>query len=346
MPPGPRGGVAWGPRRDHPYQVMTPGEPKHYYLRVSLTEACAFRCPYCLPEGPKALTPRRDLLSPAEIGRAVRVLSELGVTKVRLTGGEPLQRQGCVEIAGEIARIAAIRDLSLTTNGEYLAALAGPLKAAGVRRLNVHLDSLDPARFRAIARRSDLAQVLRGIDAAVEAGFSPVKINTVVMAGINDGEIFDLCRFALERRLTVRFIELMNTGSAPDFFRRHFVSAAEIRRRIAERYRLAPRFQERGSSPAREWLLEGGEAVVGFIASESEPFCDRCNRLRLTADGRFARCLYEAGGIGVRDLLRDPSVSDEELKAVLAAAIGEKRSHHPEFGKTGEQPFSMSQVGG
>src|SRR3990172_3459070 len=170
MPPGPHGGVAWGPRRGHPYRVMMPGEPKHYYLLVSLTEACAFRCPYCLPDGPKHLTPQRGLLSPPEIGRSVRILSELGVTKVRLTGGEPLQRQGCVEIAGEIARVAAIRDLSLTTNGEHLAKLAGPLRDAGVRRLNVHLDSLDSARFSAIARRSDLREVLRGIDAAAAAG--------------------------------------------------------------------------------------------------------------------------------------------------------------------------------
>lgn len=317
---------------------------RSYNLRISLTDACAFRCPYCLPDGPGALTPRQELLTAPELHRLVSLLTELGVDRVRLTGGEPLQRADCLKLVEALRLVPGIREIALTTNGEHLAAKADALAAAGVDRINVHLDSLRPDRFRALARRSTLKDVLAAIERAREAGLNPVRINTVVMAGINDDELEDFCEFALSSGLSVRFIEMMNTGSAQDFFRRHFISAAVLRDRIARRYRLRALDAERGSAPALEYELEG-RGRIGFIASETEPFCARCDRLRLTADGRLSRCLYESGGVPLKGLLRSGAL-DEILRETLARAIGEKRSHHPEFGATGAVPFSMSQIGG
>ncbi len=325
---------------------MNPAASRKYYLRVSLTEACAFRCPYCLPDGPSRITPRPELLTPAEIGRAVRVLSSLGVDRVRLTGGEPLQRRECLEVVEQLSQVKEIRDIALTTNGEHLARLAGKLKKAGLKRVNVHLDSLKPERFLALARNASLEEVLEGIAAAREAELGPIKINAVIMRGVNDDEILDFCEFALRWGVTVRFIELMNTGSAQDFFKRHFMPAAEIRDRVSGRYRLEEPDGPRGSRPAEEFPISGGKAAVGSIASESEPFCAACDRLRLTADGRFARCLYEPGGVSIRALLRDPAASDDQLQEVFATGIAGKRSWHPTFGRTGERPFAMAEIGG
>lgn len=318
----------------------------HYYLRLSLTEACAFRCPYCLPEGPKLVTPPSQALSIVEIQRIVGLLAKQGVNRVRLTGGEPLHRKDVLDVVKTLKGIPGIREVALTTNGELLGPLAGPLKEAGLDRINIHLDSLKEDKFFQIARRSDLGTVLESIAAAIGAGLSPVKINAVIMRGVNDDELPAFCDFAVRWNVTVRFIELMNTGSAQDFFKRHFISAAEMRERIGERYTLEPRFDDRGAAPAEEYNLAELGATVGFIASESEPFCASCNRLRLTADGRLTRCLYEQSGIPLRAHLREYGTSDEELATILAEAIAGKRSHHPEFGKTGEIPFAMAQVGG
>ncbi|MEW6775078.1 MAG: GTP 3',8-cyclase MoaA [Bdellovibrionota bacterium] len=320
---------------------------KTWYLRLSITDGCAFRCPYCQPGGVAAgAAARGHLLAPSEIERTARALAGLGATRVRLTGGEPLSRPECAEIVSKLRSIPEIREIALTTNGERLAQLARPLKDAGLGRINVHVDSLDPGRFSQLSGGFELGKVLSGIDAALEAGLSPLKVNVVLMRGINDGELWDFCRFAKEKGVRVRFIELMNTGPSPEFVRRHFFSAAEARRKIGERHALTPRFEDRGASPAREYLLDGGPATLGFIASETEPFCEACNRIRLTADGKLKVCLYDPAGLDVRGLLRNAVCSDGELEQVLGAAIGAKRSYHPDFGQRGERPFSMARVGG
>lgn len=319
-------------------------------LRVSLTQACAFRCPYCQPGGPVAAHPRSEMLSVAEIQRVVRHLANPemfgGVRGVRFTGGEPLQRAECEDAVAAVAEIEGIEDIALTTNAEHLGARAQLLRNAGLTRINIHLDSLKEERFAELSGGKDLYTVLEAIAATKEAGLIPLKVNCVVMKGINDDEIIEFCEFAKRWELTVRFIELMNTGSAQAFFEKHFVAAGEIRERVAARYEIAPTEEPRGAMPAEEFRLVGTGAGVGFIASESEPFCRACNRLRLSADGRISRCLYEAGGIPLRELLRDENVNDEQLRDVLLGAIAGKRSHHPSFGKPGEKPFAMAEIGG
>lgn len=317
-----------------------------FYLRVSIAEACAYRCPYCQPEVPLGLSRPGERLSPVEFAKAVASLAQLGVSRVRLTGGEPLSSPDCIEIIERIAQVETIHDLALTTNGERTEKMAPALRAAGLKRVNVHLDSLRPDRYCEITGGRGLPGILRGIEAALVAGLEPLKINVVLMRGVNDDELFDFCKFALKWGVSVRFIELMNTGPAQNYVRKHFFSAADARERIGERYELTPRFETRGASPAREFALDGGAGTVGFIASESEPFCESCNRLRLTAEGRLKVCLYDPDGLDVRALLRTEGLSGSALLDALAHAIGGKRSHHPAFGETGEYPFSMAGVGG
>ncbi len=316
------------------------------YLRLSITDGCAYRCPYCQPDGPAAGTAAKERMTPAEWGRLTGLLAGLGASRVRLTGGEPLSHPECLEIIREIRRSPLVREIALTTNGEALAPLAKDLRRAGLDRINIHVDSLQRERYRQITGRDRLHDVLRGIEAARSAGLEPVKINMVLMRGVNDGELFDFCEVSRGWGVTVRFIELMNTGPAGRFVREHFLAAAEARRHIAQRYKLTLRFEERGASPAREYLLDGGQATVGFIASESEPFCESCNRVRLTATGRLKVCLYDPAGFDTRALLRDPARTDQDLSETLAALLAGKRSHHPAFGETGEGRFSMAQVGG
>lgn len=315
--------------------------PQGYYLRLSITDACGYRCAYCQPDGP-VTRGARDLLDPDAIETLVRALAEVGVHRVRLTGGEPLLRSECVEIVRRLAAIEAITEVCLTTNGRRLSRLAAPLAEAGLTRLNVHLDTLDPERHRRLMGHDDHALVLAGLDAAEAAGLPPPKLNVVVMRGLNDDEIPAFCTHAIETGRTVRFIEVMDTGVAAEWARARRVSAAEIRDRIAAAFDLTPRFASRGASPAQEYLLDGGAGVVGIIASETEPFCDRCNRLRLSARGVLSGCLYQAGGVALAPLLHQPEV----LRTTIARAIGDKRSFHPVLGEGPGGAFSMAVIGG
>lgn len=310
-----------------------------------MTPACAFHCSYCQPEGTLE-RPVSGLLRPREIGRLVALLSGFGVTKVRLTGGEPLARPDCGEIIAQIRSVTAIRDIALTTNGEYLAGKAAELKRAGLDRINIHLDTLKADRFRAITGRDSFGAVMEGIEAARTSGLAPIKINSVLMAGINDDELNDFCRFAVKRGVTVRFIELMNTGPAPEFVREHFLSAESVRLRVSRNFDLVPCAGEDAHSPAREYLIAGGSGRIGFIASETEPFCDSCNRIRLTAEGRLRGCLYEPNGTDILSHLRRWESGDEAAADELGRIIAGKRSHHPSFGDQGLQAFSMSRIGG
>jgi len=281
-----------------------------------------------------------------EIGRAVRSLADLGVTRVRLTGGEPLSRPDHGAVIEDICSVDSLREVSITTNGQLLERHAQALRDAGVSRVNVHVDTLRKGRFRLLGGRGDLATVLRGIEVAQRVGLKPVKINVVLMRDLNSDELIDFCEYSATTGITVRFIELMNTGPAPDFVRRHFMSAAEARERIAKVYELTPRFLKRGASPAQEFLVDGGRAAIGFIASESAPFCKGCNRLRLTAAGVLKGCLYERGGLDLLSMLRDGDCSDDRLSEQLTHALGRKRSHHVHNDATGSHTFSMAETGG
>ena len=264
-------------------------------LRVSLIDKCNLRCQYCMPEEEYVWLPRDDILTVEEIGDLVDVFSELGVDKVRLTGGEPLLRREVVDVVERLAANPDVRDLSMTTNGVLLAKQAESLRSAGLDRVSVSLDTLRPERFKQLTRRNRLPDVLEGIDAAAEGGLKPLKINTVVMRGYNDDELTDLIDFARDRGAEVRFIEYMDVGGAT---------------RWTMDYGPIEPLRDKGSAPANRYALPDG-TNFGIIASTTEPFCRACDRSRLTADGMWFLCLYGAHGIDLRRPLREGATQDE-----------------------------------
>jgi cyclic pyranopterin phosphate synthase len=298
------------------------------YVRISLTDRCNYRCHYCMPEQGVDLVPKPDVLTFEEITRIARALSTVGVRRIRLTGGEPTVRKDLVEVVSQLARLG-LDDLAMTTNGHYLAELALPLKRAGLTRLNVSVDTLDPAKFRAVTRRGELEVVLRGIETAREVGFRGTKINAVVMGGINDGEIASLCRWAWDNDLTPRFIEFMPMSEGALFSPGEFVSAAEIRARVETSFgKLAPddAADLPGVGPARYWRVSDGRKV-GIISAVTEPFCETCNRVRLSATGRLHTCLALDDDTDLRNPLRG-GCSDEELLQIVEAAVRAKKPGH------------------
>lgn len=286
------------------------------------------------------------MLTPAEIHRLVGVLAVAGVRRVRLTGGEPLARRDCGRIIASIRAVPGISDIAITTNGQRLVERAAELGLAGLSRVNIHIDSLRRDRYRALTGHGELPDALRAVEAALRYDLGPVKINTVLMRGINDDEIEDFCRLAINSGATVRFIELMNTGPASAFVAQHFMSADAARAALTRTHHLRPRFADRGACPATEFDVDDGAGTIGFIASETQPFCGSCNRVRVTSQGLLKTCLYESGGLDLRSLLRDAAVSDDDIRQRITAALAGKRSHHPAFGHTGDEPFAMAQVGG
>jgi cyclic pyranopterin phosphate synthase len=302
------------------------------YLRVSLTDRCNYRCHYCMPEAGVELVPKSDVLSFEEIERLVRVFMALGVRRVRLTGGEPTVRKDLVPL---VARLGALGldDLAMTTNGHLLAGLARPLRDAGLTRLNVSVDTLDAHKFHAITRRGDLGAVLDGIEAARAAGFQRTKINTVVMGGVNDVDIPSLCEFAWVRELTPRFIEFMPMSEGALFTPGEFSSAADIRARIELAFGALVCDDARdlpGVGPARYQRVKSGAfagARVGIISAVTEPFCETCNRVRLSATGRLHTCLALDDDTDLRTPLRT-GASDDELRAVMRAAVAAKKPGH------------------
>jgi cyclic pyranopterin phosphate synthase len=296
-------------------------------LRISLTDQCALRCLYCRPQPGPAGERSRAQLTRADILRFVTVArATLGVAKVRLTGGEPLLRADLLDIVAALAGLG-LPDLALTTNGQALAALAAPLRAAGLGRINVSLDSLAADTFAHMRQGGELALTLQGIDAALAAGLAPVRINTVVMRGINDHEVDAIVDFALARGCEPRFIELMPSGLAPADFQRWFVPSAEVRTRLARRYPLVPEAYVPGSSSRRFAITTGaGTGHVGFISPGSHPFCAGCRRLRLTADGRLLGCLGRREHVGLLGLLREPGPeADQRIASALHVALEYKR---------------------
>ena len=298
-------------------------------LRISLTDRCNLRCTYCMPAEGLDWLPRAELLSGDEIIRLTRIaVTRLGVTEVRLTGGEPLLRPG---LPGLVARIAALRprpEVSLTTNGIALARLAEPLREAGLDRLNVSLDTLSPPVFKQLTRRDRLGDVLAGLAAAATAGLTPVKVNTVLMRGVNDHEAPGLLAFCLANGYQLRFIEQMPLDAQHGWERSQMVTADEILAALSADYTLTPDDPEvRGAAPAETFLVDGGPATVGVIASVTRPFCGTCDRVRLTADGQIRNCLFARSESDLRTPLR-AGASDEEIAGQWMRAVAVKLPGH------------------
>ncbi len=297
-------------------------------LRISVTDRCNLRCRYCMPEAEYVWLPRKSILSFEEIDRIAGIFAGLGVGKIRLTGGEPLLRHDLPKLVGQLTRHEAIADLALTTNGVLLERYAQDLKAAGLRRVTVSLDTLRPERMEAFARSPRHADVIAGIDAARRAGFGSVKLNTVVIRNYNDDEILDLLEFARERGLEARFIEYMDVGGATGWSMDQVVSQQEMLSRIAERYGPVAALGENAWAPAERFALPDG-TVFGVIASTTAPFCRTCDRGRLTADGTFLLCLYGERGLDLRALLRG-GATDDEIAERIAAVWRDRRDRGAE----------------
>jgi cyclic pyranopterin phosphate synthase len=287
-------------------------------LRLSVTDRCNLRCAYCMPEEEYTWLPKGNVLTFEEIERVVRIFVALGVDKVRLTGGEPLLRHDLPVLVGMIARIRGIADLAMTTNGVLLREHTRALRDAGLQRITVSLDTLDPGTFQLLSRRSDLHRVLDGLAAVREAGFTDLKLDTVVIAGINDGELGDLLAHARSLGAELRFIEYMDVGGATQWSMDRVVSRADMLRRLTERFGPIRAIPRRDSAPAERFELADG-TPFGIIASVTQPFCATCDRARLTADGMWFRCLYAVRGTDLRALLRG-GAEDAQIAAAIAAA--------------------------
>jgi GTP 3',8-cyclase len=297
-------------------------------LRVSLTDRCNLRCAYCMPPEGLEWLPAPEMLTDDEVVRLVSVAVAEGVTEVRFTGGEPLLRRGLVSIVSRVAALRPRPHTSLTTNGIGLARTAADLQAAGLDRVNVSLDTLDRERFTTIARRDRLADVLAGLAAAADAGLVPVKINAVLLRGVNDDEAAPLLRWALGEGYHLRFIEQMPLDAQHGWDRATMVTAEETLARLTAEFDLTPAdAAERGSAPAEEWVVDGGPGRVGVIASVTRPFCGACDRVRLTADGQLRNCLFAREESDLRTPLR-AGASDEDLAVRMRAALAAKLPGH------------------
>jgi cyclic pyranopterin phosphate synthase len=318
------------------------------YLRISLTDRCNLRCVYCMPQEGIQWQAREDQLSVEEIVRVVEAAAQGGVRRIRLTGGEPLVHPHIVEIVRQIASIPYIEEVSLTTNAMLLERLAHPLARAGLSRVNVSLDTLHPERFMRITRGGDIQRVWSGLAAAERARLAPLKLNTVIVRGLNDDELPALARLTLKNDWHFRFIEVMPIGNtqawgenfpAPDS---RYVSVQDMRTRLAS-FNLQPVTGPRGNGPARTFRIPGGLGTVGFISPLGEHFCENCNRLRLTSDGKLRSCLAAQHEVSLRDAVRN----DQPLEGLFQKAISRKPRHHNMLAALpAESQRGMSQIGG
>jgi cyclic pyranopterin phosphate synthase len=289
----------------------------HRDLRVSLTDRCSLRCNYCMPLDFDKWLPSDELLTTDELMTVISVATEHGIDQVRLTGGEPLLRPDIVDIVARIKALPNAPELSITTNGLRLAKLAAPLVRAGLSRVNVSLDTLDRERFTAMTHRDRFADVIEGLKAARVAGLTPIKINSVLMPGINDDEAPALLTWAIEEGFNLRFIEQMPLDAGGIWDRKTMVTAQAISESLSPHFTLTP-VPGRGSAPAEEFFVNGGPATVGIIASVSAPFCGSCDRVRLTSDGQLRSCLFSREEMDLRKILRNESMSDEEIRAEIS----------------------------
>jgi cyclic pyranopterin phosphate synthase len=313
------------------------------YLRVSVTDRCDLRCTYCMPKDFKGYEDPPDWLSFDEIERVVAAFARLGTSRVRLTGGEPLTRRQIPQLAARLSALPGVRDLSLSTNGTRLARHAEALKAAGVTRVNVSLDTLDRDCMAGITGRDCLPAVLEGLQAAKAAGLAPVKINMVAMRGVNDAEIDAMAAFCIEQRFMLRLIEVMPMGETGQ--NAAYLNLAPVQARLAEKFGLRPQALELGGGPARYWSTADGSASIGYITPLSQHFCATCNRVRLAVDGTLYLCLGQEQQFPLRPLLRG-GATDAELEQAIRAAIELKPREH-DFGRQPEKIVRfMSQTGG
>jgi len=318
-------------------------------LRVSLTDRCNLRCAYCMPAEGLAWLPKPQLLTDDEISRLVRIAVErLGVTEIRFTGGEPLIRPGLRDLVASAAALQPRPSLSLTTNGIGLDRLAQPLVDAGLDRVNVSLDTLSAERFARLTHRDRHADVLLGLAAAVEAGLGPVKMNSVLLRGINDDEAAPLLRFALDHGYQLRFIEQMPLDAGHTWSRERMVTAEEILAALEAEFTLLPDPAERGGAPAQTWLVAGypGPPRVGVIASVTRPFCAACDRTRLTADGQVRSCLFSQDETDLRALLRDNATDTQIADAWALAMFGKPAGHGIDDPAFLQPARPMSAIGG
>lgn len=326
-------------------QPLTDGHGRRFeYLRLSLTDVCNFRCSYCLPDGYRKQTGLPANLTVRETGRLIAAFARLGLWKVRLTGGEPSLRPELLDIARTVAATPGIRKLAMTTNGYRLAERAADYAAAGISALNVSVDSLDPARFAAITGHDRLGEVLDGIAAAGLAGITSIKLNSVLMRGVNDDELEGFIAFVQRHDLALRFIEVMRTNDNPGFFARHHLAGAEIAARL-ETLGWQPLLREAGAGPAVDYARAGEPGRIGIIAPYSKDFCATCNRLRVSARGKLHLCLFGDHGIDLRPLL----ASDDQIElltARIAALTATKApAHRLHAGDSGATPH-LASIGG
>jgi len=316
------------------------------YVRLSVTDRCDFRCIYCMAQDMR-FVPREEILSLEELLLVGRSFVELGVRKIRLTGGEPLIRRNVIHLVRQLGRLEGLRELALTTNGSRLESMALPLREAGVRRINISLDSLDPDKFRRITRTGDLNRVLRGIDAAIDAGFARIKLNAVILKGRNEEEISDLVEFALAKGLDISFIEEMPLGLIDEHDRAlSFCSSDEIRQVLARRHTLVQSTETTGG-PSRYYRLEGSDSRIGFISPHSHNFCHLCNRVRVTAEGRLLLCLGNEDSMDLRALLRERRAGPDELRQALIDAMDLKpEKHHFDLSAEPDIVRFMNMTGG
>lgn len=316
------------------------------YLRISVTDRCNLRCVYCMPPQGVKSVPHAQVLTIEEITRVVEAGIPVGIRKVRLSGGEPLIRRGILHLVEKLRGIHQIDDIALTTNGILLEKMAGDLKSAGLNRVNISLDTLKPSRYRAITRGGNLDQVWRGINAALDKGLHPVKINTVAIRGFNDDELLQLARLTIDRPLHVRFIELMPIGISGSWARERYIPTEEVKALVnRELGNLVEEKKVEGNGPARYGRLPGATGTVGFISAVSDHFCARCNRLRLTATGQLRPCLFSRRETDIKQALRSHA-GIEELTGIIRETILNKPERHDLAAGWEDDDRIMSQIGG
>lgn len=312
------------------------------YLRLSVTDRCNMRCSYCMPDGIRKVS-HADVLSYEELHRIARAAVSVGIEKIRVTGGEPLVRKGIVPFLANLGGIPGLKQLVLTSNGVLLEEMAADLRAAGVQRLNISLDSLDPARFSAITRTDHLKRVLAGIAAADRAGF-PIKINMVVMRGVNDSEIEAIASLAMDRPYTVRFIEYMPSSGA-DQWQSLVLSGREILERLSAKFPLLPMERAALAGPAKEYRIAGAAGTLGIITPITGHFCDNCNRIRVTSTGKAKGCLFSGGQFDLKPYLGegDDLLLEHALRGIV---LGKPGRHELSSESASHTPFAMSAIGG
>lgn len=299
------------------------------YLRLSVTEHCNYRCFYCRDDEHTPNCKREDILSYEDIEKIVQLFAQLGITKVRLTGGEPLLRRGIAKIAKLISRIDGINDMPLSTNAHLLEKFAGKLYQNGINRVNISIDSLIPERFEKVTRGGDLSEVIKGIDAAIQTGMHPIKMNMVAMRGVNEDEIESMIDFAINKGIDIRFIETMPIGSAGIEALAQHISKKDILAKINKHLnnQLTPIVSNKTAGPAHNFKIKGTNSTVGIISAVSNNFCQTCNRIRLTAKGDLILCLGQQDSISLRDAVRS-DLTDDEIKSMIINAINKKPEKH------------------